>query len=222
VSVEIASPAYVLRTRPYGELDVIATLLTERHGKITGIAKAANKIASKTRYLVNGEPTDLRLGAATRGCYRVKLTATGKAAHSGYPELGESAIEKLIDCLMALRSAQWPSDPLLGTTPLTHHIDAKGIVETTALDPVMVQVRTALAGGDQVAVFILNMGDKPAQRCYTLEQLGLAAPLMMFDWTTQSSSLTAIERLEVTLDPHDGVLVFLSPTQFTQPPKRLP
>ena len=82
-------------------------------------AKAANKIASKTRYLVNGEPTDLRLGAATRGCYRVKLTATGKAAHSGYPELGESAIEKLIDCLMALRSAQWPSDPLLGTTHYT-------------------------------------------------------------------------------------------------------
>src|SRR5690242_1430026 len=41
VPVEIASPAYVLRTRPYGELDVIATLLTERHGKITGFAKAA-------------------------------------------------------------------------------------------------------------------------------------------------------------------------------------
>src|SRR6185295_11062019 len=41
VSVEIASPAYVLRTRPYGELDLIVTLLTDRHGKITGIAKAA-------------------------------------------------------------------------------------------------------------------------------------------------------------------------------------
>src|SRR5689334_21807043 len=41
VPVEIASPAYVLRTRPYGELDVIATLLTASHGKITGIAKAA-------------------------------------------------------------------------------------------------------------------------------------------------------------------------------------
>jgi acetylornithine deacetylase len=82
-------------------------------------AKAANTIASRTRYLINGEPTDLRLGAATRGCYRVKLTATGKAAHSGYPELGESAIEKLIDCLMALRAADWPSDPLLGTTHYT-------------------------------------------------------------------------------------------------------
>ncbi len=82
-------------------------------------AKAANRIASKTRFLINGEPTDLRLGAATRGCFRVRLTATGKAAHSGYPELGESAIEKLLDCLMALRAADWPSDPLLGTTHYT-------------------------------------------------------------------------------------------------------
>jgi acetylornithine deacetylase len=82
-------------------------------------AKAANKIASKTRYLINGEPTDLRLGTATRGCYRVKLTASGKAAHSGYPELGESAIEKLIDVLVSLRSAAWPSAALLGTTHYT-------------------------------------------------------------------------------------------------------
>ena len=82
-------------------------------------AKAANRIASKSRYLINGEPTDLRLGAATRGCFRVRLTASGKAAHSGYPELGESAIEKLLDCLMALRSADWPSEPLLGRTHYT-------------------------------------------------------------------------------------------------------
>ena len=82
-------------------------------------AKAANKIASKARYLINGEPTDLRLGTATRGCYRVKLTAKGKAAHSGYPELGESAIEKLIDVLMSMRGADWPADPLLGTTHYT-------------------------------------------------------------------------------------------------------
>jgi acetylornithine deacetylase len=82
-------------------------------------AKAANRIASKSRFLINGEPTDLRLGAATRGAFRVRLTATGKAAHSGYPELGESAIEKLLDCLMALRAADWPADPLLGKTHYT-------------------------------------------------------------------------------------------------------
>jgi len=77
-------------------------------------AKAANTIASQTRYLINGEPTELKLGLATRGCFRVRLTAHGKAAHSGYPELGESAIEKLIDVLNGLRGASWPADPLLG------------------------------------------------------------------------------------------------------------
>jgi acetylornithine deacetylase len=82
-------------------------------------AKAANRIASKSRFLINGEPTELRLGAATRGAFRVRLKARGKAAHSGYPELGESAIDKLIDCLLSLRNASWPSDPLLGTTHFT-------------------------------------------------------------------------------------------------------
>jgi acetylornithine deacetylase len=90
-------------------------------------AKAANRIASKSRFLINGEPTELRLGAATRGVFRVRLTATGKAAHSGYPELGESAIDKLIDCLVALRSAPWPSDPLLGITHFTVGLISGGV-----------------------------------------------------------------------------------------------
>jgi acetylornithine deacetylase len=90
-------------------------------------ARAANRIGSKTRFLINGEPTELRLGAATRGCYRVRLTATGKAAHSGYPELGESAIEKLMDCLLALRSADWPADPLLGKTHYTIGLISGGV-----------------------------------------------------------------------------------------------
>ena len=90
-------------------------------------AKTANRIASKSKFLINGEPTDLRLGAATRGAFRVRLTATGKAAHSGYPELGESAIDKLIDCLVALRAAQWPSDPLLGTTHFTVGLISGGV-----------------------------------------------------------------------------------------------
>lgn len=81
-------------------------------------AVAANKMGSRSEFLINGEPTDNRLGAATRGVLRVRLTAAGRAAHSGYPELGESAIEKLLDVLVALRHAEWPSDPVLGRT---HH-----------------------------------------------------------------------------------------------------
>jgi acetylornithine deacetylase len=82
-------------------------------------AMAANRIASRSRFLVNGEPTDNRLGAATRGVFRVRVVADGRAAHSGYPELGESAIEKLLDTLVALRDAPWPVDELLGTTHYT-------------------------------------------------------------------------------------------------------
>ena len=80
-------------------------------------AMAANAIApTSARYLVNGEPTENKLGAATRGVYRVKLTCHGRAAHSSRPDLGDSAIDKLLDVLNALRSADWPSDPLLGRT----------------------------------------------------------------------------------------------------------
>ena len=82
-------------------------------------AMAANTIASQSAFLVNGEPTDNRLGAATRGVFRVKLVAEGRAAHSGYPELGESAIEKLIDVLNDLRQTAWPLDDVLGTTHYT-------------------------------------------------------------------------------------------------------
>ena len=90
-------------------------------------AMAANRIASKSAYLVNGEPTGNRLGVATRGVYRVKLHAQGRAAHSGYPELGESAIEKLIDGLATLRDVEWPSDPDLGTTHYTVGLISGGI-----------------------------------------------------------------------------------------------
>ena len=79
-------------------------------------AKIANGAAAGSRFLINGEPTDNRLGAATRGVYRVRLRATGRAAHSSLPELGESAIDKLVDAIVALRDVRWPEDPVLGRT----------------------------------------------------------------------------------------------------------
>lgn len=90
-------------------------------------AKAANTIASQTKYLINGEPTELKLGLATRGCFRVRLKAHGRAAHSGYPQLGESAIEKLMDVLRDLRTAAWPADPQLGTTHYTVGLISGGV-----------------------------------------------------------------------------------------------
>jgi acetylornithine deacetylase len=77
-------------------------------------ARAANTLARGSRFLINGEPTDNRLGRATRGIYRLKLSAQGRAAHSSLPHLGESAIDKLIDALVEMRRIEWPADPALG------------------------------------------------------------------------------------------------------------
>jgi acetylornithine deacetylase len=82
-------------------------------------AAAANTIPNSSRFLINGEPTDNRLASATRGILRVRLTAQGRAAHSAAPEQGESAIEKLVDALVQLRSLPLPSDPDLGSTYYT-------------------------------------------------------------------------------------------------------
>lgn len=90
-------------------------------------AKRANVAAPGCTYLVNGEPTDRRLGLATRGIQRVLLKATGRAAHSSFPELGESAIDKLIDVLMELRRVDWPADPLLGRTHYTVGLISGGV-----------------------------------------------------------------------------------------------
>jgi acetylornithine deacetylase len=79
-------------------------------------AMVANATPGGSRFLINGEPTDSRLGTGTRGVLRLKLRAEGRAAHSAIPEHGVSAIDKLIDALVALRSIELPSDPELGTT----------------------------------------------------------------------------------------------------------
>jgi acetylornithine deacetylase len=83
-------------------------------------ARVANEQAPVgVRYLINGEPTDNRLGAATRGILRVRLHAMGRAAHSSFPELGDSAIDKLLDALMVIRGVTLPEDPELGRTHYT-------------------------------------------------------------------------------------------------------
>jgi acetylornithine deacetylase len=90
-------------------------------------AKVANASSNGCRFLVNGEPTDSRLGLATRGMLRLKLRASGRAAHSSFPELGESAIDKLLDTLVDLRSIELPSDPVLGRTHFTIGLISGGV-----------------------------------------------------------------------------------------------
>lgn len=76
----------------------------------------SHESAASCEYLINGEPTDNKLAAATKGSLRLSLKTTGRACHSAYPEQGESAIEKLLDVLESIRSIDWPRDGVLGET----------------------------------------------------------------------------------------------------------
>lgn len=81
-------------------------------------AKAANNhtLAAKCEYLINGEPTDNDLAIGSKGTFRLKILTEGKAAHSAYPEMGESAIEKLIDILQDILKTKFPKDEFFGET----------------------------------------------------------------------------------------------------------
>jgi acetylornithine deacetylase len=81
-------------------------------------AKKANQQPNACKFLINGEPTENRIAIASKGALRAELTASGRMAHSAYPELGESAIDKLIEALQRLRAMKLPSDPEVGPCTL--------------------------------------------------------------------------------------------------------
>jgi len=77
-------------------------------------ARCANAQPRGARYLINGEPTENKLALGSKGALRLEIEAHGRMAHSAYPELGDSAITKLLDALAGLGQIRWPTDPLLG------------------------------------------------------------------------------------------------------------
>ncbi len=116
------------RLRAAGERRVgLVFVVGEERGSDGARTANGHRLADGCRYLVNGEPTDGRLATATRGILRVKLSAKGRAAHSSRPDLGESAIDKLLDALVRLRAQVLPDDPLLGRTHYTIGLISGGI-----------------------------------------------------------------------------------------------
>ncbi len=99
-------------TRNFGLLFVVGE---ERN---SAGAEVASRTPRGARYLINGEPTESKVALGSKGILRYEILAKGKMAHSAYPELGDSAIEKLLDALECIRRVPLPEDPLLGKTTL--------------------------------------------------------------------------------------------------------
>jgi acetylornithine deacetylase len=98
--------------RDFGMLFVVG----EERNSTGAFAAAKNPRGSK--FLINGEPTENKLALGSKGALRLELIASGRMAHSAYPELGESAIEKLLDALNQVRRLPLPKSEILGASTL--------------------------------------------------------------------------------------------------------
>jgi acetylornithine deacetylase len=103
-------------------------------------ARVAADLEPRGRFLVNGEPTENRLSIGQKGSLRVDLSALGRAAHSAYPEEGESAIAALLDTIERIRGLPLPSDPLLGSSTLNVGLIQGGVAPNVLAPDARAQV----------------------------------------------------------------------------------
>ena len=109
-------------------------------------AKVANEQPRGSRYLINGEPTDNRLALASKGCLRVELYATGKMAHSAYPELGDSAIDRLLAALHDVQALPLPIVEGIGDTTLNVGLISGGRAPNVIADHAEAHLLVRLVG----------------------------------------------------------------------------
>ena len=99
-----------------------------------------------SRYLINGEPTGNHLALGSKGVLRYAVKASGKMAHSAYPELGESAIDKLLDALAAIRAIELPTDEVLGESTLNIGVISGGRAPNVIADQAEAEIMIRLVG----------------------------------------------------------------------------
>jgi acetylornithine deacetylase len=109
-------------------------------------AYAAARSPRGSHYIIIGEPTENKLALGSKGFLRYEVAARGKMAHSAYPELGDSAIHKLIEALTAIREIPLPTDPLLGPSTLNIGTLAGGRAPNVIADEAHADIMIRLVG----------------------------------------------------------------------------
>lgn len=133
-------------------------------------AREANLHPKGSRYLINGEPTDNRLALASKGTLRALVRASGKMAHSAYPELGESAIHKLIPALDRLLQIKLPVDDEVGPSTLNIGLMEGGRAPNVIADAATAHILVRLVGPSQpVREAVVAAVGADAQVDFTLE-----------------------------------------------------
>jgi acetylornithine deacetylase len=133
-------------------------------------AKVANLNPKGSRYLINGEPTDNKLALASKGALRAVIRSTGKMGHSAYPELGESAVHKLVEVLAKLLKLELPVTEDVGSTTLNIGQIHGGHAPNVIADKAEAQVLVRLVGDSTlVREALLEAAEGLAEVDFTLE-----------------------------------------------------
>jgi acetylornithine deacetylase len=161
-------------------------------------AKIANLNPKGSRFLINGEPTDNRLAIASKGALRASVVARGKMAHSAYPELGESAIHKLVRALDAVLQVPLPTTEGVGPSTLNIGLLEGGRAPNVIADEASAQVLVRLVGSSASTRAALIAAAAPyAEIDFTLEipfvrlRAMQGLPTMVAAFTTDVPALTA-------------------------------
>lgn len=160
-------------------------------------AQVANLHPKGSKFLINGEPTDNRLAIASKGALRVELRAKGRMAHSAYPELGESAIDKLVEALHDLLGMPLPVEPEIGPSTLNIGLVQGGRAPNVIADKAEAHLLIRLVGpADEIKQNILRIVGDRADVTFSLElpfvrmrKVG-ELPTMVAKFTTDIPSLT--------------------------------
>lgn len=167
-------------TRNFGLLFVVG----EERNSAGAYHAAANPRGSK--FVINGEPTENQLALGSKGALRYEVVARGKMAHSAYPELGDSAINKLLDALQAIRSVELPVDDVLGPSTLNIGVIKGGRAPNVIPDEARAEI------------FIRLVGDSAATR-KALEEAVAGKVELNFVLEIPALRLTAVEGLPTTV-----------------------
>jgi acetylornithine deacetylase len=165
IAAQVAA-AEVLRTAGFR----VGLLFVSGEERDSAGAKAANLKPKGSRFLINGEPTDNRVALASKGALRVVFRATGKMAHSAYPELGESAVHKLVQVLATLLKLELPVTEDVGPSTLNIGQIHGGHAPNVIADKAEAQVLVRLVGDSTpVKAAMIEAAKGLADADFTLE-----------------------------------------------------
>lgn len=161
----IASMLYALEALLVEGRRNLGMLLVVGEERNSAGARHANQRPRGTRFLINGEPTENKLALGSKGALRLEIESTGRMAHSAYPELGDSAILKLLDALEALRRISWPVDPVLGESTCNIGTIVGGRAPNVIPDSARAEVFIRLVNNDDLKGKVLEaLGDRASMR----------------------------------------------------------